>query len=97
MGDVAGSGGYMIAYCAPTIMANATTRTGSIGSIFQLPNARGLMGKIGITYDRVTYGPNATMTSLFAAVDGRSRSRWSSRRTGPATTSGSPTSRSSAT
>jgi len=65
MGDVAGSGGYMIAYCAPTIMANATTRTGSIGSIFQIPYAKGLMDKIGISYDRVTYGPNATMISLF--------------------------------
>ncbi len=64
MGDVAGSGGYMIAYCAPTIVANATTRTGSIGSIFQLPNAEGLFGKLGITHDRVTYGPNATMISL---------------------------------
>ena len=64
MGDVAGSGGYMIAYCAPTIMANRTTRTGSIGSIFQMPYAKGLMDKIGITYDRVTYGPNATMISL---------------------------------
>jgi protease-4 len=66
MGDVAGSGGYMIAYCATTIMANKTTRTGSIGSIFQLPNATGLFNKLGITHDRVTYGPNATMTSLFA-------------------------------
>ena len=55
----------MIAYCAPTIMANATTRTGSIGSIFQIPYAKGLMDKIGISYDRVTYGPNATMISLF--------------------------------
>jgi protease-4 len=66
MGDVAGSGGYMIAYCAPTLVANATTRTGSIGSIFQLPNVKGLLDKIGITYDRVTYGPNATMISLLS-------------------------------
>jgi protease-4 len=54
----------MIAYCAPTLVANATTRTGSIGSIFQLPNAKGLFDKIGIDHDRVTYGPNATMISL---------------------------------
>lgn len=63
MGDVAGSGGYMIAYCAPKLVANAMTRTGSIGSIFQFPNARGLMDKLGITFDRVTYGPNATISS----------------------------------
>ena len=64
MSDVAASGGYMIAFCAPTIVANAMTRTGSIGSIFQLPVADGLMSKLGITHDRVSYGPNATMTSL---------------------------------
>ena len=64
MGDVAGSGGYMIAFCAPTIVANAQTRTGSIGSIFQVPEAEGLMDKLGITHDRITYGPNATMISL---------------------------------
>jgi protease-4 len=66
MGDVAGSGGYMIAFCAQKLVANATTRTGSIGSIFQIPEAEGLMQKIGITHDRVTYGPNATMISLLA-------------------------------
>jgi protease-4 len=66
MGDVAGSGGYMIAFCAPTLVANAQTRTGSIGSIFQVPEAEGLMGKLGITHDRVTYGPNATMISVIA-------------------------------
>jgi len=64
MGDVAGSGGYMIAYEAPKLVANAMTRTGSIGSIFQFPNARGLMDKLGITFDRVTYGPNATISSF---------------------------------
>ena len=64
MGDVAGSGGYMIAYCGTTIMANAMTRTGSIGSIFQYPYIKGLMDKIGFSYDRVTYGPNATISSV---------------------------------
>ena len=64
MGDVAGSGGYMIAYPCSMIVANAATRTGSIGSIFQLPYANGLLEKLGLTTDRVTYGPNATITSL---------------------------------
>jgi protease-4 len=64
MGDAAASGGYMISDKFPMLVANATTRTGSIGSIFQLPNADGLFGKVGITHDRVTYGPNATMISL---------------------------------
>jgi protease-4 len=64
MGDVAGSGGYMIAYPCSMIVANASTRTGSIGSIFQLPYAKGLMDKIGLTWDGVAYGPHAKMTSL---------------------------------
>jgi protease-4 len=64
MGDVAGSGGYMISYACTTIVANRLTRTGSIGSIFQVPYGKGLADKLGLTFDRVTYGPNATMTSL---------------------------------
>ncbi len=64
MGDVAASGGYMIAYPCSMIVANASTRTGSIGSIFQLPNAKGLMDKIGLSFDGVSYGPHAKMTSL---------------------------------
>ncbi len=64
MGDAAASGGYMISYPCSMLVANPATRTGSIGSIFSVPNAAGLMGKLGLTYDRITYGPHATMTSL---------------------------------
>ena len=64
MGDAAASGGYMIAYPCSMIVANAATRTGSIGSIFSLPNAGGLMDKLGLTTDRITYGPYAAITSL---------------------------------
>lgn len=63
MGDAAASGGYMISYPCSMIVANEATRTGSIGSIFQLPNFGGLAEKIGLTFDRVTYGPNATIGS----------------------------------
>jgi protease-4 len=64
MGDAAASGGYMISYPCSLIVANEATRTGSIGSIFQLPNVSGLFDKIGLTVDRVTYGPNATIGSV---------------------------------
>jgi len=64
MGDAAASGGYMISYPCSMIVANELTRTGSIGSIFQLPNAEGLMGKLGLSTDRITYGPNATIASV---------------------------------
>ena len=64
MGDAAASGGYMISYPCSLIVANELTRTGSIGSIFQLPNFGGLANKVGITIDRVTWGPHATITSV---------------------------------
>lgn len=64
MGDAAASGGYMISYPCSMIVANEATRTGSIGSIFQLPNLGGLYDKIGLSTDRITYGPNATITSV---------------------------------
>jgi protease-4 len=64
MGDAAASGGYMISYPCSLIVANELTRTGSIGSIFQLPNFGGLANKIGLTIDRVTYGPHATIGSV---------------------------------
>jgi protease-4 len=64
MGDAAASGGDMISYPCSMIVANELTRTGSIGSIFQLPNFGGLAEKIGITIDRVTFGPHATIGSV---------------------------------
>ncbi len=64
MGDAAASGGYMISYPCSMLVANEATRTGSIGSIFSVPYAGGLMGKLGLTHDRITYGPHATMASL---------------------------------
>jgi protease IV len=64
MGDAAASGGYMIAYPCSMIVANPATRTGSIGSIFQFPNAGGLFAKLGLSTDRLTYGPEATITSF---------------------------------
>jgi protease-4 len=54
----------MISYPCSMLVANVATRTGSIGSIFSLPNAAGLMDKIGVTTDRITYGPYAGITSL---------------------------------
>jgi protease-4 len=53
MGDLAASGGYYIACCADTIVAQANTLTGSIGIFGMIPNAEGLTKKIGITFDGV--------------------------------------------
>ncbi len=64
MGDVAASGGYWIATAGDTIVADASTITGSIGVFalfFDVGNF--LSGKIGITTDGVRTGPYADMFS----------------------------------
>ena len=63
MVDVAGSGGYMIAYRCSTIVALPATITGSIGSITGKFNMHGLYKRLGINKDYVTVGPRARMNS----------------------------------
>jgi protease-4 len=66
MGDVAGSGGYLIGYPCGTLIANPLSTVGSIGSISGKFNMHGLYDKLGITWDFVTRGPNALMDSDYA-------------------------------
>ncbi|MFB6247701.1 MAG: signal peptide peptidase SppA, partial [Salinibacter sp.] len=62
MGGVAASGGYYMAAPADTIVANATTTTGSIGVFGLLWNARGLFeDRLGVTFDDVTTSPYADL------------------------------------
>jgi len=63
MVDVAASGGYYISYKAKKIVADPMTITGSIGSISAKFSMEGFFGKLGITYDFVTKGPNALFMS----------------------------------
>jgi len=63
MVDVAASGGYYISYEASKLVADASTITGSIGSISGKFNMKGLYDKIGITYDYLEKGPNALFYS----------------------------------
>ena len=51
MGNYAASGGYYISCAADWIIAEPTTLTGSIGVFGIIPNAKGLMGKVGLTTD----------------------------------------------
>ncbi|WP_071144955.1 signal peptide peptidase SppA [Bacteroides ihuae] len=53
MGDYAASGGYYISCAADSIVADATTLTGSIGIFGMIPNAKELAGKVGISFDVV--------------------------------------------
>ena len=48
MADVAASGGYFVSAPADFIYANATTLTGSIGVIMEIPNFEGLFELIGV-------------------------------------------------
>lgn len=48
MADVAASGGYFVSAPADFIYANATTLTGSIGVIMQIPNFEGLFELLGV-------------------------------------------------
>lgn len=63
--DVAASGGYCISYRATKILAEPMTVTGSIGSITGKLNVAGLYEKVGITFDRVSKGPNTFLWSEF--------------------------------
>ncbi len=57
MGDYAASGGYYISCLADTILADASTLTGSIGIFGLVPNVAGLTDKLGLDIDGV--GTNA--------------------------------------
>jgi len=63
MGDVAASGGYWIAMDATTIVADPGTLTGSIGVLAGKPVLDGLWDKLGVNWDGVTKGANASMWS----------------------------------
>ncbi len=63
MGNVAGSGGYFVAMAADKIVAQPGTITGSIGVLGGKMLTTGFWEKLGITYDEVHDGANATMYS----------------------------------
>ena len=64
MGDVAASGGYMIAAPAQTIVAEPNTITGSIGVFGLLPNAQKLANNNGVTWDSIATGPYANLYTI---------------------------------
>jgi protease-4 len=60
MGDVAGSGGYFVAMAADKIVAQPATITGSIGVLGGKMLTTGFWKMLGITFDEVHDGANAT-------------------------------------
>jgi protease IV len=71
MGDVAGSGGYFVAMAADRIVAHPSTITGSIGVFAGKMLVGDLSSRVGVTWDDVRVGGNATMWSI---VEGYSES-----------------------
>jgi protease IV len=61
MGDLAGSGGYFVAMTADKIVAQPGTVTGSIGVLAGKLLTTGFWNKIGLTWDEVHDGANASM------------------------------------
>lgn len=66
MGNLAASGGYYILAPADTLVAHATTLTGSIGVFGTIPNAEELLNnKLGITFDVAKTNTYADFGSLY--------------------------------
>jgi protease-4 len=63
MADVAASGGYMMSYPANRIICAESGITGSIGALIGKFNLRGLLEKLGVTFDDVALSPNAFLFS----------------------------------
>jgi protease-4 len=61
MGDLAGSGGYFVAMSADKIVAQPGTITASIGVLNGKMLTSGLWNKIGLSWDEVHAGANASM------------------------------------
>ncbi len=59
MSDVAASGGYYMAMACDTIIADASTITGSIGVIMAVPNLSELTGKLYVNVDTITTNSSA--------------------------------------
>lgn len=69
MGDYAASGGYWISCGSDIIFADPLTITGSIGIFGLIPNAKGLIDKVGINVETVATNPAAEFPMLYKPMD----------------------------
>lgn len=63
-GDYAASGGYFISLPADAIFTEQLSLTGSIGVFGGKPVVKGLMQKLGVSWNEVNFGKNASIMSL---------------------------------
>ena len=75
LGDVAASGGYYIVAPATRIFAQPGTLTGSIGVIGGKVVAEGLLGKLGVRTERITFGDASGMQSSSRGYSAEERAR----------------------
>ncbi len=75
MGSVAGSGGYYVAMGADRIVAHPSTITGSIGVYGGKMVVDELSSKLGVTWDDVRVGGNATTWSVVQGYSPEERAR----------------------
>ena len=73
MSSLAASGAYYIASACDKIVANPGTLTGSIGVIFELPEASGLMKKVGVELQTVKSGKFKDTGSLGRPMNAQDR------------------------
>jgi protease-4 len=64
---LAASAGYMIAVASDYIVAGETSITGSIGVIFQYPQVKGLLDKLGVSLEEIKSAPLKAEPSPFHA------------------------------
>ena len=64
---LAASAGYMVAVAGDTIIAGDSSITGSIGVIFQYPQAKPLLDKIGVSLEEIKSSPMKAEPSPFHA------------------------------
>lgn len=70
---LAASAGYMVASAGDTIIAGETSITGSIGVLFQYPQARELMDKIGVSLESIKSSPLKAEPSPFTNASPEAR------------------------
>jgi protease IV len=73
MGDLAGSGGYFVAMAADKIVAQPGTITASIGVLGGKILTNGFWDKVGVSWDEVHNGANATM---FTGIQDYTPAEW---------------------
>jgi protease IV len=66
--DMDASGAYMVSARADKIVANPGSAIGSIGVIMEIPNASGLLNKVGVEFKVVTAGKYKDAGSPYRAV-----------------------------